>query len=147
VQIDLNALPISHPSFYANYLAKLLGPYSTLGMAEDTWALNEGVIDEEGFLKQAWLTYEERERMFESALSKTRRGVVACVFDTPDRVQHMFYRYLDGRVEHARYALVIEELYQRMDTLVGKAMRHAGPAPSSSFSPTTDSVRSAVASI
>ena len=39
------ALPISHPTYYATYLAKLLGAYSTLGMAEDTWALNEHAID------------------------------------------------------------------------------------------------------
>ncbi len=29
--------------------------------------------------------------MFDNALEHTRRGVVACVFDTSDRVQHMFY--------------------------------------------------------
>ena len=66
-------------------------------MAEDTWALNEGVIDEDAFLDQAWyLTLAEREAMFRNALEQTRRGVVACVFDTSDRVQHMFYRHLDG---------------------------------------------------
>ena len=32
--------------------------------------------------------------MFLRAMEKTRRGVVACVFDTSDRIQHMFYRYL-----------------------------------------------------
>ena len=85
------------------YLAKLLGSYSTLGMAEDTWALNEGVIDEDAFLKQAYLTMAEREQMFENALEKTRRGVVACVFDTSDRVQHMFYRYLEGRQEEGSH--------------------------------------------
>ena len=47
------ALPISHPSYYAIYLAKLMGAFATLGMAEDTWALNEGVIDEQAFLEQA----------------------------------------------------------------------------------------------
>jgi predicted AlkP superfamily phosphohydrolase/phosphomutase len=128
IQIDPEspALPISHPSFYAMYLAKLIGSYSTLGMAEDTWALNEGVIDEEGFLRQAYLTMAEREQMFENALEKTRRGVVACVFDTSDRVQHMFYRYLDGRQGDGdpKYAGTIEDLYCRMDGLVEKAMRH-----------------------
>jgi predicted AlkP superfamily phosphohydrolase/phosphomutase len=129
IQIDPEqpALPISHPSFYAVYLAKLLGTYSTLGMAEDTWALNEGVIDEEAFLKQAYDTMHERERMFESALEKTRRGVVACVFDTSDRVQHMFYRFLDGRGApelNGKYLNTIEDLYQRMDGPVGKAMKH-----------------------
>lgn len=129
IQIDPEqpALPISHPSFYAVYLAKLLGTYSTLGMAEDTWALNEGVIDEDAFLKQSYDTMREREQMFEAALDKTRRGVVACVFDTSDRVQHMFYRFLEGRGGPeltGKYLKTIEDLYQRMDGLVAKAMRH-----------------------
>ena len=55
------ALPISQPSFYAAYLANLIGPFATTGMAEDTWALNEGVIDSDAFLKQAWDIFEERE--------------------------------------------------------------------------------------
>jgi len=123
IQLDPEspALPISHPSYYASYLAKLLGTYSTLGMAEDTWALNEGIIDEEAFLKQAYLTMAERESMFVNALEKTRRGVVACVFDTSDRVQHMFFRHLDADNAHGK---TIEDLYQRMDRLAGIAMTH-----------------------
>ncbi|HEY6986794.1 MAG TPA: alkaline phosphatase family protein [Bryobacteraceae bacterium] len=128
LQIDPErpALPISHPSYYAAYLAKLLGVYSTLGMAEDTWALNEGVIDEDEFLKQAYSLMDEREAMFRNALEKTRRGVVACVFDTSDRVQHMFYRFLHVDTE-SPYARTIEELYQRMDRLVGLALKHEDP--------------------
>jgi predicted AlkP superfamily phosphohydrolase/phosphomutase len=128
LQIDPErpALPISHPSYYAAYLAKLLGDFSTLGMAEDTWALNEGVIDEDEFLKQAYSLMDERERMFRNALEKTRRGVVACVFDTSDRVQHMFYRFLDSEPNHP-YARTIEDLYQRMDRLVGLALEHEDP--------------------
>ncbi len=113
------ALPISHPSYYAKYLADLLGPYATCGMAEDTWALNEGVIDEVAFLEQAYSIFEERRAMFLSALNKTSRGVVACVFDTSDRVQHMFYRHMDTSNSHAR---VIEEMYRRMDRLVGETL-------------------------
>ena len=124
------ALPISHPPYYAPYLAKLLGNFSTLGLAEDTWALNERVIDEDSFLEQAYQICSEREAMFESALERTRKGVVACVFDTPDRVQHMFYRYLEpNHPAHAangnsmaKYARAIEDLYVRMDRIVGKAM-------------------------
>ena len=127
IQIDPEkpALPISHPSYYAAYLAKLLGTYSTLGMAEDTWALNEGVIDEGEFLAQSYMLMEEREAMFRNALEKTRRGVVACVFDTSDRVQHMFYRYLhEDAGTTSPYARTIEDLYQRMDKLVGVALQH-----------------------
>jgi predicted AlkP superfamily phosphohydrolase/phosphomutase len=115
------ALPISHPTYYATYLAKLLGVYSTLGMAEDTWALNEHAIDSDAFLKQAWLTYEEREAMFFSALERTRRGLVACVFDTTDRVQHMFFAQKD---RGGPYSKTIEDLYERADKLVGKALQY-----------------------
>jgi predicted AlkP superfamily phosphohydrolase/phosphomutase len=116
VQIDPEnpALPISHPAFYAIYLAKLLGSYSTLGLAEDTSAFNEGAINGAEFLAQAKLIQQEREAMFFSALDNTRRGVVACVFDTTDRVQHMFYGQPD----------VIEPLYCDMDRIVGQAMQH-----------------------
>ena len=124
------ALPISHPKYYATYLAKLLGAYSTLGLAEDTWALNERVIDEQGFLDQAYSIYAEREKMFFNALDKTKQGVVACVFDTSDRVQHMFFRYLEPDHPahqaigggHAKYAGVIEDLYRRMDDLVSRTL-------------------------
>jgi len=122
------ALPISHPFSYAVYLAKLIGPYCTLGLAEDTWALNERVLDEEAFLQQAYLICEERERMLFSTLDKTKRGLCVCVFDTTDRVQHMFYRCLDeahpanrGK-ETAKYARVIEDLYRRMDNLLGRVL-------------------------
>ena len=123
VQIDPEApaLPISHPACYAVYLAKLLGSFATVGMAEDTWALNEGVIDEAAFLEQAYLTMRERQAMFEHALEHTPRGVVACVFDTSDRVQHMFYRFLEND-SASPWRGAIADLYQRMDGLVGKAM-------------------------
>jgi hypothetical protein len=129
IEIDPHnpALPISHPRYYAMYLAKLLGPFATLGMAEDTWALNEGAIDEEAFLKQAELIQREREAMFFAALERTRHGVVACVFDTSDRVQHMFYRYLDSgrgsRFENL-HGTVIERLYKDMDRVVGETLRY-----------------------
>jgi predicted AlkP superfamily phosphohydrolase/phosphomutase len=118
------ALPISHPSYYSAYLAKLLGAFSTLGMAEDTWALNEHAIDSDAFLKQAYLILEERKAMFFSALDRTRRGVVACVFDTTDRVQHMFFAQKDGG---GAYSRVIEDLYCRADELVGQAMAYVDP--------------------
>ncbi|MCC7499487.1 MAG: alkaline phosphatase family protein [Bryobacterales bacterium] len=129
IQIDPEnpALPISHPPYYAAYLAKLLGCFATLGLAEDTWALNEGVIDEKAFLDQVYLTQAEREAMLFSALERTRRGVVACVFDATDRVQHMFYRYIDPERETSPkggFDDAIEQIYRRMDEVVGKVLAH-----------------------
>ena len=33
--------------------------------------------------------------MFTDALENTRRGVAGCVFDTSDRLQHMFFRQME----------------------------------------------------
>jgi predicted AlkP superfamily phosphohydrolase/phosphomutase len=122
------ALPISHPMTYSIYLAKLNGLYATLGLAEDTWALNDGYLDDGAFLEQCYLNHHEREQMFFDALAKTSEGVCACVFDITDRVQHMFWRYFsDGHCGVESPAAnggprVIEELYTRMDALVGRTM-------------------------
>ncbi len=122
------AMPISHPSYYATYLAKRIGPYCTLGLAEDTWALNEGVIDDATFLKQAYDIDRERERMFFVALDRLRKGTLTCVFDGVDRIQHMFWRYFEKGHPAARglggngHADAIEKIYRHGDELVGKVM-------------------------
>jgi predicted AlkP superfamily phosphohydrolase/phosphomutase len=122
-------LPISHPVTYSIYLAKLFGPYATLGLAEDTWALNEEVLDDQAFLAQCYGNHEDRERMFFDALEKTPQGLCACVFDTTDRVQHMFWRYLDKDhpavrdVPQGQKPRVIQELYDRMDGLIGRVLQ------------------------
>jgi predicted AlkP superfamily phosphohydrolase/phosphomutase len=97
VQIDPStpSLPISHPNAFAMYLANKQGPYATLGLAEDTWALNEGALDDPAFWKQCCDIHQERETMFWDALEHHRQGLLVCVFDITDRVQHMFWRYED----------------------------------------------------
>lgn len=127
------ALPISWPGYYSVYLSRLIGEFATLGLAEDTWALNERVIDEDAFIRQTLDHHEEREQMFFNALKKSREGVVACVFDGTDRLQHMFFRYLEddhpanrGKdVEKFRHA--IRDMYKRADDMVGRARAMLGP--------------------
>src|SRR6266496_2801491 len=122
-------LPIAHPVTYSIYLAKLFGPYATLGLAEDTWALNEKVLDDSAFLAQCYSNHHDREQMLFDALEKTKQGLCACVFDTTDRVQHMFWRYLEEDHPAARDVprdqrpQVIPDLYRRMDDLVGRVMQ------------------------
>ncbi len=122
------ALPISHPVIYSAYLSKLLGQYATLGLAEDTWAINERIIEEEAFEKQCYLIHEEREKMFFNALDKTRRGLCVCVFDITDRMQHLFWRYLDHKhpanrdKDTEKFKGAIDRLYENMDALVGRVL-------------------------
>ena len=126
------SLPVSHPVYYSTYLAKLQGSFATLGLAEDTWALNEGVIDDEAFLKQTWSNHQERETMFFHALKMNRKGVVVCVFDTSDRIQHMFWRYLepDHPANNGNGIPAdqnpIEEMYLKMDDLLGRTREKMG---------------------
>jgi predicted AlkP superfamily phosphohydrolase/phosphomutase len=133
IQIDPAnpALPISHPVSYSMYLAKRQGSFATLGVAEDTSGLNEGVISEEPFLQQCQEIHKERETMFFDALDKTRKGAVVCVFDITDRVQHMFFRYHQDKdwgalLQDERYENVIRDLYVQMDGLVGRVMEKLG---------------------
>jgi predicted AlkP superfamily phosphohydrolase/phosphomutase len=125
---DRPALPISYPAVYAPYLAKKLGPFATLGLAEDTWALNERVIDEAQFLQQTWDIHAEREKILFDALKNLDRGVLAIVFDSTDRIQHAFIRYLhpDHPANRGRDVTVhqnaIEHLYRECDALLGRLL-------------------------
>jgi predicted AlkP superfamily phosphohydrolase/phosphomutase len=108
------------------------GSFATLGLAEDTWALNEGVIDDGAFLQQAYDIDRERESMFFAALDRLARGTLVCVFDATDRIQHMFWRYLEpghpaaaGR-ENAEHKDAIKALYQHNDALVGRVLDRLG---------------------
>jgi len=123
-------MPIAYPTVYSTYFAKLQGAFATLGLAEDTWALNEKVLTDDGFIQQCIHFDEEREKMFFDSLSKTKTGLCVCVFDGSDRIQHTFWRYTDKdhpanqiqSPKHLQHPRAIQELYERMDVLVGKTL-------------------------
>lgn len=121
------SMPVSHPRIFSVYLAKLLGPFATLGMAEDTWSLNERILSEENFIAQVYRSQEEREKIFFNTLDKMKDGLLVQVFETTDRIQHMFWRYLPdsgspapqpSRAPEVRGAIL--ESYRRMDELLGR---------------------------
>lgn len=122
-------MKISHPRFFSDYLADQMGLFSTLGMVEDTTAFNDGVLTEDAFLKQVWLAYEERKRMFFNTLDRGLDDVVICVFDTPDRMQHMFGGSRAEKTPGADakheggWGRRVEETYVEMDKLVGQTVQ------------------------
>jgi len=134
-------MPISHPKFFAVFLAKLFGRYATLGLAEDTWALNEKVLDEQAFLDQAWANHDERESQFFEMLKRTPKGLITCVFDGTDRIQHMFMRFLDDghpalrsqETEVDRWGHVIADTYARMDEMLGRVFEKIDPKDPKNF--------------
>ncbi len=123
--------PVSAPAGYAKELAGEIGTFATLGMAEDHTALNNGRIDEAGYLAQCALVLTERERMMDHELARLGEGLFFVVFDTPDRVQHMFWRFRDIRHPFhnpdatREFARQIEEHYRHYDGVVARVLEYA----------------------
>lgn len=123
--------PISSPPEYAAEIEASLGTFYTIGMAEDHDGLIHGRFDESAYLDQCNIVLRERRRMMLAELNRFREGLFFCVFDTPDRVQHMFWRFREpehpaNRIHPAQeMAHVIEDHYAALDTIVGEAMEHA----------------------
>lgn len=116
--------PISTPPGYAAELAQRLGTFYTTGMVEDHAGLNNGRFDEAAYLQQCDEVWAERRRMMRDGLGAFREGLFYCLFDTPDRVQHMFWRFLeDDHPAHRgqpdpRWRHVIEETYRTADAVL-----------------------------
>ena len=128
---DSPMFPISSPPGYARELAAELGDFHTAGMPEDHGGLVNGRIDEQAFLDQCTAVWEEREAAMLYELARMDEGLFFCLFDTPDRIQHMFWRFREkdhpanrDRVR-AEFSRVIEEHYRACDATVGKALEHA----------------------
>ncbi|WP_300161173.1 alkaline phosphatase family protein [Solidesulfovibrio sp.] len=135
VQVDPEApcLPVAAPQGYAAELAKALGgPYSTLGMPEETKGLTDGVVSDEAFLSFCDDVTREREAMLAHELGRFKEGLLSVVFDTSDRIQHCFWRLHDpAHPLHdpalaRRLGSVVEDHMARMDMAVGLAMEAAG---------------------
>ncbi|MBU4503004.1 MAG: alkaline phosphatase family protein [Nanoarchaeota archaeon] len=87
---------ISYPKEYSNELAKEIGLYYTLGMPEDTGALTDEAISDEIFLEQTKHIEDERNKMFWlefEKFKKSEKGILAFVYDTSDRIQHVFWEH------------------------------------------------------
>ncbi len=134
IQVDPRepCLPIASPEAYAAELADALGgPYATLGMPEETKGLTEGRLSDEAFLDMCDDITTERERMFDFELGRFDEGLLACVFDTSDRIQHMFWRLFDPAhplydpKAAKRLGPIVEDHYRRMDAVVGRAVAAA----------------------
>lgn len=120
--------PVSSPADYARELAEKLGPFSTLGMAEEHNGLNNGRLDETAYLDQCELVLRERERLMRFELDRFSEGLFFMLFDTPDRVQHMLWRFRDRQHPgfepdlQGEFGLQIEEHYQRCDALLNPVL-------------------------
>jgi predicted AlkP superfamily phosphohydrolase/phosphomutase len=124
--------PISAPEDYAWELSRSFGPFHTTGMVEDHAGLSNERFSEEAFLDQCETAWRERETMMLHELERFDSGLFYCLFDTPDRVQHLFWRFREpdhpanrGEPPRPDLARVVEDQYRRGDDIVGKALEFA----------------------
>jgi predicted AlkP superfamily phosphohydrolase/phosphomutase len=123
--------PISSPVEYAGEIQARQGTFYTTGMAEDHDGLNNGRFDESAYWDQCAAVLREREQMMFYELQRMHAGFFFCLFDTPDRLQHMYWRFREpdhpanqnGSAPDMAHA--IEEHYRILDSIVGEAMRYA----------------------
>jgi predicted AlkP superfamily phosphohydrolase/phosphomutase len=115
--LPLQLHPLHSPWRYATPRAfvkqtwKAFGPFLTLGCPQDTTGLEDRCITDSQFLDLCESISNTRERILMYQLQHFREGILASVFDSLDRIQHMFWR---DRPD------IVEEWYVKLDALVGR---------------------------
>jgi predicted AlkP superfamily phosphohydrolase/phosphomutase len=122
------ALPISTPSSYSRFLTDEAGEFHTQGIAEDTKALSDGVLDDDEYLRQARTVLAEHRRIFDAEFPKFHQGVFFFYFSSLDLNSHMFWRLMDPK--HPEYdatlaaqnGSAIEDFYEQMDQVLEEVL-------------------------
>jgi predicted AlkP superfamily phosphohydrolase/phosphomutase len=127
---DAPVFPFTSPPEYGRELSSALGTFYTTGMVEDHGGLVNGRIDETAYIDQCSRVLDERRRMMLFELERQTEGLFFCLFDTPDRLQHMFWRFLErdhpanSSVFRDDLAGVIDDHYRACDAIIGEALGH-----------------------
>lgn len=127
-------MSISHPDDYAKKLAKRIGFFYTMGMAQDDQALKDEVITDTTFLEQSYQGLRERRRILGLELRREDNGLLVGVFDTSDRIQHLMWRHRDD--EHPlhdpetaeAFSEAIPNVYRKMDRILGEVLDSVDPS-------------------
>jgi predicted AlkP superfamily phosphohydrolase/phosphomutase len=122
------ALPISTPSSYSRLLSDEAGEFYTQGIAEDTKALSDGMLDDYEYLQQAREVLAEHRRIFDAEFPKFTSGLFFFYFSSLDLNSHMFWRIIDPKHPEydptlaAQHGPVIASFYQQMDEVLGEIL-------------------------
>ena len=126
IQIDPEnpVVDFTYPNKYSNELADAIGLYNTLGIPEDTNALNENAITDKVFLEQVAQIEDEKNKMFWYEFNRFDKGVLAFVFDSGDRLQHMYWdeKNLFNVKEGLSVNKEIIDYYVKKDNLLGEVL-------------------------
>ncbi|TMQ35281.1 MAG: twin-arginine translocation signal domain-containing protein [Planctomycetota bacterium] len=119
------AQKISEPPSFIRDVSKRLGLFSTTGFQEDYNARKNNVFVDDEFLRQANMVLEERLALFDYAVEDYDDGLLFFYFSSSDLQSHMFWWNSDDKHpirsddEAKKYFGHVQQLYQRLDALVG----------------------------
>jgi predicted AlkP superfamily phosphohydrolase/phosphomutase len=125
IQIDPEnpVVDFTYPASYSSELAEEIGPYFTLGMPEETDGYVDEKLDRKAFLAQTEEIEAERQKMFWKEFENFK-GVLAFVYDTSDRLQHVFWKEKVLQEGDGKFVLdrVIVDYYEEKDRFLGKVL-------------------------
>ena len=131
--------PVSTPEAMGKEHWEKDGPFETTGWQEQTFALNDGVQDDAGFLRDVLQDVDRSEVMLLREMDRVHEthGVtprlVFHAFTATDRAAHCFFRYRDAQhpAHDPKAQLIaqdpIRQVYARMDATVGRVLERLGP--------------------
>jgi hypothetical protein len=108
------ALPISTPPHWSSEIQSELGPYSTLGIPEDTAALRQQVLSFPQFQEQAHFVFAEEAKLLDDSLRQFERGFLFFYFSSIDQNSHILW----GKHEDE-----LLKIYSEVDDRVGVVRR------------------------
>lgn len=135
--------PISQPAEFSKELSSRTGPFETVGWACMTLPYKDTEVDPVSFLQDIEFTFKWRETMTMDRLKQGDWRLFMSCFSTPDRVQHMMYKFYDQ--EHPLYDAeaasqrmtffgeeielrdAIPAIYRQVDRLIGQVRAELAP--------------------
>ena len=126
---QLPQFAISQPLEFGGWLADQYGMFETVGWAEATSALQDGVIDDGTFLETCNLSFDEKRAQILGLLGRADEWdmLVAFTYEI-DRVSHMMWRHMDAahpnHDPHApsEWKTAIHDFYVKYDGLLGEVL-------------------------
>ncbi|MGE0191789.1 MAG: alkaline phosphatase family protein [Planctomycetota bacterium] len=124
--------PLASPPDYGSALWSDYGPYETVGWPEQTFQLNDGWQDDDGFLRDLLQDMDRNEAQLLGELrARAAARLVYATVTATDRALHAFWRDLDPQhpLHDAEQAKLDRagRVLRRFDDMVGRVVAALGP--------------------
>ena len=107
-------LPISFPTSFSRDMAREAGLFYTLGIAEDTSALRQGVFSHPEYLRQSRMVLDDELKLLRASLKRLDDGFLFFYLSSIDQNSHMLWGKYDGE---------LLDTYRAIDSAIGEVVK------------------------